>query len=154
MTETTSSGRRASGSVPKQSSRAVPEPTGWVGWLAFAGTMMVIVGCLHAIQGFIALFQDEYYLVGKKGLTVHVDYTAWGWTYIIAGLLIAFAGGGVWAGKVWARTIGVILAAASLVLNFGFMSAYPVWSSIVIAIDVFVIWALIVHGREAQSLAR
>ena len=58
------------------------EMTGWVGWIAFAGVMMVLLGTFHAIQGLVALFQDEYFLVAKSGLTVHVDYTAWGWVHL------------------------------------------------------------------------
>ena len=51
------------------------EMTAWVGWIAFAGMMMILLGTFHAIQGLVALFQDEYFLVAKSGLVVHVDYT-------------------------------------------------------------------------------
>jgi len=47
------------------------EMTAWVGWIAFAGVIMVLVGTFHAIQGLVALFQDEYFLVAKSGLVVH-----------------------------------------------------------------------------------
>ena len=151
MTETASSANLGS-SVPRQSSRPTPEPTGWVGWIAFAGTMMMLVGIFQAIQGLIALFDDDYYLVTKNGLSVHVDYTAWGWTHLALGLILVGAGLAVFAGQMWARVIGVVLAVASAVLNFAFFPAYPFWSSIVIAIDVFVILALTVHGREMKSL--
>jgi hypothetical protein len=39
----------------------------------------------------------------------------------------------------------------SAILNLVFISAYPVWSAIVIAIDVIVIYAIVVHGRELKS---
>jgi hypothetical protein len=148
MTETAPSGVKSS--VPRQSSRRAPEPTGWVGWIIFAGTMLVMVGVFHVIQGLIAVFQDKYYLVGKNGLAVHVDYTAWGWTHIIAGVVVAAAGAGLFSGRMWARVVGVLVASLSALLNFGFIAAYPFWSTIVIALDVFVIYALTVHGRETQ----
>ncbi|HEU4945810.1 MAG TPA: hypothetical protein VFT31_01520 [Kribbella sp.] len=125
--------------------------TGWVGWIMFAGTMMVLLGSLHAFQGFIALFQDDYYVVGKNDLTVHVDYTAWGWTHLIFGIVIAAAGVGLLAGQMWARVIGVIVAVLSALVNVAFLAAYPMWSTIMIAIDILVIWALTVHGREMQD---
>jgi hypothetical protein len=138
-------------SVPRQSTRSTSGPSGWVGWITFAGTMMMIIGGLHVVQGLVAVFNDEYYLVGKNGLTVHLDYTQWGWTQIIAGLVVIGAGLGVFAGKMWARVVGVVLASLSILVNFAFIAAYPFWSVIVIAMDVFVIMALTVHGREMKD---
>jgi hypothetical protein len=114
--------------------------------------MMMIIGSLHVVQGLVAVFNDEYYLVTKNGLTVHLDYTAWGWTHIIAGLVVIGAGLGVFAGRTWARVVGVILATVSILLNFAFIASYPFWSVIVIAMDVFVIMALTVHGKELAEL--
>lgn len=125
--------------------------SGWVGWIVFAGVMMMMIGVFHLIEGLVALFQDSYYLVNANGLTVHVDYTAWGWVHLLAGILVAVAGMGVLSGQVWARTIGVIMAVISALLNFAFIAAYPFWSAIVIALDVFIIMALTVHGRDIDS---
>jgi hypothetical protein len=149
MSETTSTTGVGS-TVPRQSSRSAPAPTGWVGWIVFAGTMMVLVGSLHAIQGLVAIFDDKYYLVTKSGLTLHADFTVWGWTHLVIGAIVIAAGVGLYSGKMWARVVGVIFASLSILLNFAFMPAYPFWSAIVIAIDVFVIFALTAHGREAQ----
>ena len=125
--------------------------SGWVGWVVFAGMMMVLLGSFHIIQGLIALFQDEYYLVGKSGLTVHVDYTTWGWVHMIGGIIIVAAGIALFAGRMWARVIAVIAALVSAIVNVGFLSAYPIWSVMMITIDVLVIWALTVHGGELKE---
>jgi hypothetical protein len=125
--------------------------TAWVGWIAFAGLIMLVLGMFHVIQGLVALFQDEYFLVGKSGLTVHVDFTTWGWIHLIGGVIIAGAGIALFTGRVWARTIGVILAMVSAIINVGFLSEYPIWSAIMIAFDVLVIWALTVHGGELSQ---
>ena len=93
-----------------------PEPTGWVGWIMFAATMMLVLGAFHAIEGLVALFRDSYYLVGKNGLVVHVNYTAWGWTHLIGGIVIVLAGVGLLAGQMWARVVGVALAVLSAIL--------------------------------------
>ena len=125
--------------------------TGWVGWVAFAGVMMTILGTFHAIEGLVAIFKDEYFLVGKSGLVVNVDYTVWGWVHLLAGVIVIAAGVAVFSGKIWARTIGVILAMLSAVVNIAFLSAYPIWSTIMITIDILVIWALTVHGGELRD---
>ena len=139
--------------IPQQGGRQNVEPTemtGWVGWIGFAAIMMMMLGTFHAIEGLVALFQDEYFLVGKSGLTVHVDYTTWGWIHIIGGVIVVAAGVALLTGKMWARAVAVAVAVVSAIVNIGFLSAYPVWSTIMIAFDVLVIWAVTVHGSELK----
>ncbi|MGZ4649792.1 MAG: DUF7144 family membrane protein [Kineosporiaceae bacterium] len=149
MTDTNAS--PPAGARATSSSRPRSEPTGWVGWIVFAAVMMIIVGILQAIEGFVAIFKDSYYLVPKSGLVVTVDYTAWGWIHLILGILVAGAGYALFSGRMWARTVGVIAAFLSLLANFSFVSAYPVWAIILITVDVLIIYALTVHGREMQD---
>ena len=125
--------------------------TGWVGWIGFAGVMLLMVGTFHVIEGLVAVFRDEYFLVSSSGLMVSVDYTGWGWTHIIGGLVLVAAGFFVFTGKVWARTIGVVVAMLSAIVNIAFLAAYPIWSSLMIAVDILVIWALTVHGGELKQ---
>lgn len=148
------SGSAPPGDVPGQAHRQNVQPTtmsGWVGWIAFAGVMMLMLGMLHVIEGLIALFREEYYVVGNKGLTIHVDWSTWGWFHLIGGCVVMLAGIGLFTGKVWARTIGVIVAVISAVVSIGFMAAYPFWGTIMVAIAVLVIWALVVHGDELKQ---
>ncbi|WP_127127294.1 hypothetical protein [Georgenia sp. SYP-B2076] len=151
MTDTTSAhGYDAAASGAGMGTRD-EDAGGWVGWLMFAGTMMWVVGMFHAIQGLIALFSADYYLVGASGLAVQIDFSTWGWVHLIGGVVIIIAGVGVFAGQTWARVVGVILAVVSALLNFAFIAAYPFWSMIMIAVDVFVIYALCVHGRALKT---
>jgi hypothetical protein len=125
--------------------------SGWVGWIAFAGTIMIMLGVFHIIQGLVALFNDQYYLVANSGLVVQVDYTTWGWVHLIAGIIVLVAGFCLFAGQIWARVVGVIVALLSAILNVAFLGAYPIWSLIMIALDVVVILALTVHGSEMKA---
>jgi uncharacterized membrane-anchored protein len=127
------------------------EPTGWVGLVIFGGIMMLMMGAFQIIEGVVALFNDEYYLVTRNGLIISLDYTAWGWTHLIIGLIAVGAGIGVLLGQMWARVVGIIIAVVSALANIAFLSAYPVWSTIIIATDVLVIYALTVHGGELKS---
>lgn len=130
------------------STRNRHEPTGWVGFLYFAGTMAIMVGGFEATEGIVALFRDDYYAVTRNGLLVTMDYTAWGWTHLIIGLVAVATGVGIFAGQMWARVSGVVIAGVSALANLAFLPAYPIWCAIVIAMDVLVIYALTVHGRE------
>jgi hypothetical protein len=124
--------------------------TGWASWAAFAGIMMIMIGGFHAIQGFAAIIKDNFY-AATPNYVFEFDVTTWGWIHLIAGILVVLAGFGVFTGAVWARTVGVIVAFASAIFNFAWLPYSPVWSIIVITVDVLVIYALIVHGRELAS---
>jgi uncharacterized membrane protein len=125
--------------------------TGWAGWVTFAGIMLILLGSFQTIEGLVAIFNNGYYLVGPEGLVVNVDYTTWGWTHLIIGILAILTGAGLLAGNTAARVAGVVLAALSAIVNLAFLAAYPVWSTIIIAVDVIVIYAIVVHGRELKT---
>lgn len=129
----------------------VPAPTRWAGWVLFAGCMMIILGTFQVITGLAALFDDGYYVVTSNDLLISVDYTGWGWAHLVVGVLILAAGFGVLAGQSWARLVGVVLAGLSAMINLGFLAAFPVWSVVMIALDVIVIYALSMHGSEVRD---
>jgi hypothetical protein len=146
MSDTQERQARATGG--SSTARNHHEPTAWVGLLYFAGTMAILLGGFHATEGFVALFRDNYYAVTRNGLLVTMDYTAWGWTHLLIGLVAIVTGVGIFAGQMWARVLGIVIAVISALASMAFLPAYPVWCTIVIAMDILVIYALTVHGRE------
>ncbi len=127
------------------------EVSGWaIGWTWFAAVMMWIIGAWHAIAGLVAIVNDEFYAVTPEYI-FQFDVTTWGWIHLIAGIVVFLAGIYLLSGQVWARTIGVILAIVSILANFAWLPWYPVWSILMIAAGVFVIWALTVHGRDIEA---
>lgn len=138
----------ARSTVPSEGQRGT---SGWVGWIAFAGMLLILLGSFHIVEGIVALAKDEYFVVGPSGLVLSIDYTGWGWIHLIGGLVVLLAGFGVFAGQVWARAVGVIVAMVSALLNMLFLAAYPLWSIIMIALAVVVIMALTVHGSEIKA---
>ena len=125
--------------------------TGWAGWVVFAATMLVLVGSLHIIQGLVALFDDGYMVTATKEKLLLVDIDAWGVVMLIWGALLAGAGVMLAYGSGVARWFCIFLAFVSVLLQIGFLSAYPLWSAIVIALDVFVIFALTARWAEARA---
>ena len=119
-----------------------PRPSGWaVGGLTFASTMMVLIGIFQAFAGLGAIIDDEFFVV-TKNYAFDLDVTAWGWIHLILGIVVAGAGFALWAGKTWAMVTALFLAMLSALANFFFIPYYPFWSLLVIALDVWVIWAL------------
>lgn len=134
------------------SSHSGTRSSGWYGMVVFAATMMILLGTFHAIAGLVALFRDDYYLVTRSGLVIDVDYTTWGWVHLLLGILVIAAGAALYAGATWARVVAVAIAMLSALVNLAFLSAYPLWSGIMIAVDVLVIYAVTVHGGPADEV--
>ena len=126
------------------------EVTGWVGWIVFAGTMMAILGVFHMFEGLIALFRHTEINFPASGLTVQVSYTQWGWLQLLAGALVFLAGLALFTGRMWARTLAVILVSISALVNFAWANLFPFWSLTLLAIDFFIIYAIIAHGSEMK----
>jgi hypothetical protein len=122
----------------------------WAGWVWFAAVVIIIIGVFNIFQGLAALFNDEYFVVTDAGLLVF-DFTAWGWITLILGIVMLFAGFGLLSGKGWARWFTIVVAGLNAVAQAGFLSAYPIWALIVIALDIVVIYALAVRWEEAKS---
>jgi hypothetical protein len=121
-----------------------------VGFILFAAIMMIMVGVFQALQGIIAIFENEFY-VATRNYTFQFDATTWGWIHLLLGLVVAFAGYGLLSGKTWARLLAITLAALSATANFLFIPYYPFWSLLLIALDIFVIWAITAHGGDLRD---
>jgi hypothetical protein len=112
--------------------------------------MMILAGAFDALQGFAAIVKQSYYVVAPN-YVYKFNVTTWGWINLILGIVILLAGAALLSGAVWARTIGVLMAILVGIANFMWLPYYPVWSIIVIAICVIIVWALTAHGRDAAS---
>ncbi|WP_433788884.1 DUF7144 family membrane protein [Actinoplanes sp. CA-252034] len=126
------------------------KPGQWLGMVIFSGVIMMLLGSFQLIEGIVAIIRDEYYITTTAGLVVDFDYTVWGVFHATLGLLAMAAGIGVFLGQMWARVVGIGIAGMSALGNLLFLPAYPFWCAVVIAVDVLVIYALAVHGREAR----
>jgi hypothetical protein len=123
-------------------------PSGWAtGLITFAGVIMIMAGAFQAIAGLVAIFENEFY-VATRNYLLQFDATSWGWIHLLLGLLVLGAGFAVLSGQTWARVVGITLAVLSALANFSFIPYYPFWSMTIIALDVFIIWALVAHGRD------
>ena len=138
MTESTGSRRQTA---------APEEPGAWAqGLILFAAVMMFVGGGFQAIAGLAAIFENEFYTV-TPNYVLEFDVTAWGWIHLLLGVIVVFAGYGLLSGQTWARVVGIVLASVSALVNFAFIPYYPFWSLTIIALDVFIIWALATQAR-------
>ncbi|MFD5557441.1 hypothetical protein ACFWIA_26815 [Streptomyces sp. NPDC127068] len=136
---------QGAGGTPWDHGRApVPDPhSGWVaGGVLFAGVLLLCNGVLAILQGISAIAEDDVY--ERVGSYVYdINLTGWGWVLLVLGVIAAVTGWGLLSNANWARLVGIVLASLSLVAQFLFLPYYPIWAVVVIAIDVFIIWALL-----------
>jgi hypothetical protein len=130
-------------------SRTPPEEA--AGGYVFAGVILIVVGVFHAIAGLAAIFDDDFYVV-TANYTFDLDTTAFGWVQLILGLIVLAAGFSLFSAATWARVVGVTFAALSAIANFFFIPYYPFWAILIIALDIWVIWALTRHVEKLQEL--
>src|SRR4051795_8875051 len=123
----------------------------WAGWVVFASIMLCVIGALNVVQGLVALTNDTYFLVRADDHLLLTDFTGWGVVLLIWAAIQIAAGLGLNSGKGWARVLAIIVACGSVLIQTLFLSAYPIWSTIIIAIDVVVIYALTARWGEARE---
>lgn len=134
----------------------VPQPgakgtSSWVVWIALAGVLLVLLGTFHIVQGVGALLTDQRFLLRDAEPLLDLDTTTWGWLHVLVGAVVAAAGFLVFGGRPWARVVGASVALLSGLTALSFLSQHPAWALAVIAFDVVVVLALVLHGEEIKA---
>jgi hypothetical protein len=120
------------------------------GIVVFAGALLMVVGLVNVFQAFVALFDDERVVMTRNNLVV-VDITAWGWTLLISGLILMAVGGGLLAAQGWARITAIVVVCLHAVAQTLWIGAYPVWSLLMIALNVVILYALTVRWSDVRD---
>ena len=136
--------------APVPSAAVRERPSVWTGWIAFASMLMILMGAFNAIEGLAGILVDDFYAPAPGNVLVF-DLTQWGWVHLVVGILVALTGATLLTGAAWARVVTVVLAIGNAIAQLAFAAVYPVWSLIVIALCVVVIWAVVVHGDDVAD---
>lgn len=126
--------------------------TGWVGWGWFAAIVVLVAGIFDAIYGLIAILAPgSAYFAVVEGELALFNLQGWGWWHVITGALLILVAFALFAGATWARVVAVILVALNAIGQLFLLPVQPWWSLIVLTLDILVIYALTVHGRELKA---
>jgi len=123
------------------------EEASGTGWVAFAGTMLILVGCFNVIDGIAALANSDYLVNQLLFANLH----AWGWFFLIWGAVQLCAGFAVYSGAGWDAIVGVVSAFGNAIAQLSWARAYPVWAVCAIVLDVLVIYGLVVYGGRRNT---
>jgi hypothetical protein len=122
------------------------EDTRASGWVIFAGIMLAMLAALNTIDGIAAVSNSTFFVNDAKFILS--DLNTWGWILIVTGVVQGLTAIGVFMRTSGARWIGVAIAALNAIVQMFFISAYPFWSLSLFALDMLVIYGLVVHGAR------
>ena len=130
------------------SARPTDGPSGWV---SFAAVILFMAGSLGFLYGLGAVLNDEVITVQGRGVIVW-DFTTWGWVHMSVGVIMILTSAGLLMGREWGRVMGVIFATLNAIGQVGLITAFPLWSILLIALDVIVIYQLTARWAPASAL--
>jgi hypothetical protein len=117
------------------------------GWAAFAGILLLMIGIFNIIWGLVAIIDDERITVGPAGLVLW-DVTAWGWIHLILGIVLFLTGGGLLAGRGWARWTAIFVVMLNAFGQIAWITTYELWSVLIITLDIIIIYQLTARWEE------
>jgi hypothetical protein len=118
-----------------------------LGMTLVAAAFMMIGGLFDFFEGLAALLRGQFFVV-LPNYAFSISITGWGWLHLITGIVVFATGAALLTDHLWARIAGVVIASLSAVMNFVMMPFYPLWAFIVIALDIFIVWALLTPRRR------
>ena len=113
-------------------------------WITFAAVLLLVVGAFNVIDGIALIVDDNYF---RPDELLFGDQSTWGWLALIMGAGQILIGFGVFIGNILAQILAVVWAMLNACLHLLAIGAYPAWSIIIMALDVLVIYGLIMYGR-------
>jgi hypothetical protein len=138
--------------MSRTETRTTGQRTGWVGWVYFAGIVLLIGAAIDIFYGIMAIVgPNTAYFVGPSGGVAKFNVAGWGWWSLIIGIALALAAFFLLTGRTWARVVVIILVAVNAVSHLMSLPAQPWWSLVMVALDILVIYAVTVHGKEVRA---
>ncbi|WP_069467719.1 DUF7144 family membrane protein, partial [Actinacidiphila rubida] len=120
------------------------------GGTVFAGLLLLIGGVMAILEGIVGINKDAIYVVTRGTYAYKFNVQSWGWIQLVLGVVAVLVGYGVLRGLEWARWAGILIAGLNMIANFMFLPYQPIWAIVMVAIDIFVIWALATY-HQADS---
>ncbi|HTL84048.1 MAG TPA: hypothetical protein VL856_02630 [Acidimicrobiia bacterium] len=117
-----------------------------VGWISFAGSILIFAGILRIFDAIWAFRYNGDLPSALKDATFGDSLTAYGWIYLLVGLLLILSGIGVFQGGQLSRWVGIIAGAIAGISAVPWLPYYPIWSFLYIVIALLVMYGLIGYG--------
>jgi hypothetical protein len=122
-----------------------------VGWLAFAASLLVVAGIFKILDAIWAFKYDGEISENLQTVLFDSDLAAWGWIWLLLGILLIVAGFAVVKGMEWARWFGVVVLAVAAITNYSWIVFRPFWTLVMEGIYGAAIYGLLVYGGRRDD---
>jgi hypothetical protein len=129
------------------------EPVRGTGWLVFSSIVLITAGIMRVFDAVWAFDKDDELTQELQTLFYNDSLTAYGWMWLIVGVLMIVAGFGVLSGSELARWFGIAMAAVAVITGFLWIYAFPVWSLVSVIVGLLVIYGLGAYGGAGGAAA-
>jgi hypothetical protein len=120
------------------------------GWIAFAGVMLMLAGFLNFVWG-IAAIDDSAFFTDEGRYVLFDDLNAWGWFFLIVGVLQVIAAFSIWNRQTFGQVFGIFCASVNAVILLFTVNAFPFAAFMLFIVDVLVIYGLVVYGGRQTA---
>lgn len=121
------------------------------GWIIFSAIILFVAGFGRIIDGFWAFrYHDDY--PAFEAVVFDGNLNAYGWVWLILGVLFIAAAFGVLSRMQWARWFGIVVAAIGAFAALSWIYFQPLWSVIAVVLNVLVIYGLATYGDRTESV--
>jgi hypothetical protein len=134
--------------MSSQATNGGPRPT--VSGGGAAAALLLTSGVLTFVVGVMALVAKALVVAGP-GYEYTFQVTGWGWLNIVTGTVLAVTAGALFLHVKSARPVAIVVTCLAIVGAFLWMPYYPVWSAVLIALDVIVVWGIATWNTSRET---
>lgn len=127
----------------------------WAGWIRLGAILILIISMLEFFEGLTAIVRGGYYHVTPDQIVVF-DLSTWGWLTLIWSIVLAVIGFALLAAATWARWAAIVVLSLNFIVQLGFLGSaqFPLWALTVLALNVVVLYALMIRWEDASETMR
>lgn len=118
------------------------------GWVTFAAVIALAAGAYNALSGIAAITDDDTLAAQATKVLYGIDFTVWGWFWVLIGALQILGGILVLQRNEWGIAICVSMAGFSALLTIFVIFVVPLWAIAVLSLDVLVMYGLLARGDD------
>jgi hypothetical protein len=114
------------------------------GWITYAAVMLGLAGTFNVIDGIVGLSKSKFYVADAS--YVFSDLRTWSWIVLVLGALELAAAFRITSGSEFFRWFGIGAASVNGIAQLMALPGYPIWALVAFAMDLIIVYALVVYG--------
>jgi hypothetical protein len=115
------------------------------GWNTYAAILLIFAGAMQILDGLWALDRQD---TAIDSLFWGDNLEAWGWVYLIVGIVLVVIGAFIFKRASWATLAGIGAAFLGAIVNLFWIFTYPLVSILAITLYLLAVYGLTTYSLE------